>query len=142
MVQNTEDKEDKVICQTCKELKSINKYYKRANKKPEIHCRSCRNKKRDENHRYWKQEFIFKLSNHIDIECVKCGYNRNYSALDFHHIRNKTLKISRELRNLSSKNFSDGRVERIIYEILVHCEILCANCHREHHTIHIMKLKK
>jgi hypothetical protein len=142
VVQNTEVRVGEQICKTCKELKSINLFYKRANKKPEIHCRKCRNKVRDENHRHWKQEFIYKLSKHIEIECVKCGYNKNFAALDFHHIRNKTFKISRELRNLSKKNFYDGRVENIIYEILVHCEILCANCHREHHTIHIMKLKK
>ena len=142
MVQNIEDKDIKQCCQTCKESKSINKFYKRANKKPEIHCRSCRNKSRDENHRYWKQQFIYKLSKHLEIECVKCGYNKNFGALDFHHIRNKNFKISRELRNLSKKNFSDGRVDKIIYEILIECEILCANCHREHHIIHIMKLKK
>ena len=58
MVQNTEVRVGEQICKTCKESKSINKYYKRANKKPEIHCRSCRNKKRDENHRYWKQQFM------------------------------------------------------------------------------------
>ena len=136
------DKADEQRCETCKEIKHISKFYKRINKKHEIHCKNCRNKQRDENHRYWKQQFIYKLSEYIELECVTCGYNKNFSALDFHHKRNKSLLVARELRNLSRKNFIDGRVENIIYEIIMHCEILCANCHREHHTKHIMKMKK
>ena len=140
--QNTGDKADKQICNTCKKLLPVSKFYKRSNKKPEVHCRNCRNKKRDERHRYWKQEFIYKLSEHINIECVKCGYDKSFSALDFHHIKEKNFSIARITRNLSGKNFTDGKVEKILYEILVNCEILCSNCHREHHTKHFMKLKK
>ncbi len=140
--QSTEGKEDSQVCRTCKKNKPLIEYYKRENKKHEVHCKSCRNKKRDENHRHWKQEFIYKLSKHMDVKCVKCGYNKNFSALDFHHIRNKRFSIARMLRNLSNKNFYDGRVNDILYEILLNCEILCANCHREHHNKYIMKLKK
>ena len=64
--QSTEGKEGKV-CATCKEYKPIHRYYKRKNRKPEIHCRDCRNKQRELNHRHWKQEFIYKLSEHIDV---------------------------------------------------------------------------
>ena len=140
-VQNTEGKEGKV-CSTCKEYKPINRYYKRENRKPEIHCRDCRNKQREINHRHWKQEFIYKLSEYIEIKCVKCGSDKNFSALDFHHIKRKKFAIAREIRNLSKKNFTDGRVDMILTEILAKCEILCANCHREHHNKHIMKMKK
>ena len=119
MVENTEDKEGK-ICATCKKVKPLHRYYKRENKKPEIHCRDCRNKQREKNHRHWKQEFIYKLSEYIDIRCVRCGYDENFSALDFHH----------------------GRVDMILTEIMSKCEILCSNCHRVHHNKHIMKMKK
>ena len=139
---NIEVKEGEQKCKTCNKIKSLDKFYKRSNKKPEIHCRKCRNKQRDRSHRHWKQQFIFRLSKLIDIECVKCGYKKNYGALDFHHIKKKNYNISRETRNLSEKNFKDGKVERILYEILINCEILCANCHREHHTKYFMKLKK
>ena len=141
MVQNIEDKEGK-ICATCKKHKPYNRYYKRENKKPEIHCKDCRNKKREERHRHWKQEFIYKLSTHVDIKCVKCGYDKNFSALDFHHTKRKKLSIAREIRNLSEKSFYDGKVDRILTEIMSKFEILCSNCHREHHNKHIMKMKK
>ena len=44
--QSTEDKEGK-ICATCKKLKPLHRYYQRENKKPEIHCRDCRNIQRE-----------------------------------------------------------------------------------------------
>jgi len=138
---NIEDKEGKV-CATCKKNKPYNRYYKRENKKPEIHCKDCRNKKREERHRHWKQQFIYKLSTHVDIKCVKCGYDKNFSALDFHHTKRKKLSIAREIRNLSEKSFYDGKVDRILTEIMSKCEILCSNCHREHHNKHIMNMKK
>ena len=141
MVQNIEDKEGKV-CATCKKHKPYNRYYKRENKKPEIHCKDCRNKKREERHRHWKQEFIYKLSTHVDIQCVKCGYDKNFSALDFHHTKRKKLSIAREIRNLSEKSFYDGKVDRILTEIMSKCEILWSHWHREHHNKHIMKMKK
>lgn len=140
--QSTEDKEDSQVCRTCKKDKPLNQYYKRANKKHEIHCRSCRNKQRDRNHRHWKQEFIYKLANHVKLECVICGYNKSFSALDFHHVNKKNFSIARITRNLSHKNFTDGKVDKIIHEIIFNCEILCANCHREEHTKHIMKMIK
>ena len=138
---NTEDKGGK-ICATCKKHKPLYRYYKRENKKHEILCRDCRNKQREKNHRHWKQEFIYKLSEYIEIKCVKCGYDKNFAALDFHHTKRKKFSIAREIRNLSKKNFTDGRVDAILTEIMAKCEILCANCHRVHHNKHIMKMKK
>lgn len=140
--QHIEDKVDKKKCVSCNKIKSIDRFYKRKNNIPEIKCKRCRNDKREQVHRYWRQEFIYKLSEHIHIKCVKCGYDKNFSALDFHHIKEKRYAVARELRNLSEKNFSDGRVDDLLYEIIVNCEILCANCHREHHNKHIMKMKK
>ena len=53
------------------------------------------------------------------------------------------MSIAREIRNLTEGSFKKGgKVEKILDEILNNCEILCANCHREHHTKHFMKLKK
>ena len=140
--QSTEDKESSQVCRTCKKEKPLNKYYKRANKKHEVHCRACRNLKRDANHRRWKQEFIYELGKYIEIKCIKCGYDKNFSALDFHHVNKKNFSIARMTRNLSKKNFTDGKVKKIINEIIINCEILCANCHREEHNIHVMKIRK
>tara|TARA_R100000742_G_C4262810_1_gene80651 strand:- start:187 stop:612 length:426 start_codon:yes stop_codon:yes gene_type:complete len=141
MLKNTEDKEGK-ICAKCNQRKSVDKFYKNQHNNPETQCKKCRNEHREERHRYYKQQFIYKLSEHITIECVRCGYDKNFSALDFHHIKEKRYKVARVLRNLSEKSFSDGKVDDILYEIMVNCEILCANCHRVHHNKHIMKMKK
>jgi hypothetical protein len=141
--ENTEDREDKIKCRTCGKHKTKDKYYKRENKKPEVHCRKCRNIQREKQHRKYKQKFLYLLNEHINIKCQRCGYDRNFSALDFHHKGKKTMAIAREIRNLTQGSFKKGgKVDKILNEILNNCEILCANCHREHHTKHFMKLKK
>lgn len=59
--------------------------------------------------------------------CVKCSYNNHHAPLDFHHIGEKGMQVSRI-----------GTVERFILEMaLFPCEILCANCHRIHHSLEI-----
>jgi hypothetical protein len=140
---NTEGRGDDIKCRTCGKTKSIDQYYKRENKKPEVHCRNCRNIKREKLHRKYKQKFIYKLGEYLNVKCQRCGYDRNFSALDFHHKGKKTMSIAREIRNLTQGSFKEGgKVEKILNEILNHCEILCSNCHREHHTKHFMKIKK
>lgn len=57
--------------------------------------------------------------------CSKCGYNKNISALDFHHIKDKLFQL--DLRNLSNRTFSS------LFKESLKCEVLCANCHRENH---------
>lgn len=140
--ESIEDKGSKK-CQTCGEVKSLNNFYKRENKKKhEIHCKQCRNVKREKAHRKYKQKFIFKLSKFISVRCQRCGYDRNFSALDFHHKGEKNMSIAREIRNLTKGSFvKGGKVDKILKEILTNCDILCSNCHREHHTKHFMKLK-
>jgi hypothetical protein len=141
-VQNTEDRGDR-FCRICEKDLPLNKFYKRANGKCELVCKKCRNLKREKRHRYYKQQFIYKLSEYLEVKCQRCGYDRNFSALDFHHTGKKTMAIAREIRNLTGKSFNKNeKVDRIIKEILNYCEILCANCHREHHTKHIMKTRK
>jgi hypothetical protein len=59
--------------------------------------------------------------------CQKCGYNRNYAALCFHH-RDPTLKIFEvELNKISC--LSQERVNAEVQK----CDILCHNCHIETH---------
>ena len=57
--------------------------------------------------------------------CIKCGYNKCYAALEFHH------------RNPSNKDVSWTKLrlrswDKVLKE-LDKCDLLCANCHREHH---------
>jgi hypothetical protein len=58
-------------------------------------------------------------------ECSKCGYNKNYAALQFHHL------------DPSEKEFNWGKLRlrswNSILKELSKCQLLCANCHVETH---------
>lgn len=58
--------------------------------------------------------------------CSRCGYNKYYGALEFHH----TNPDEKEHSWSSLRRMSWGRV----IDELEKCELLCANCHREHHA--------
>lgn len=53
--------------------------------------------------------------------CADCGYAEEAIALDFDHLRDKTIGIS-----VAAQNY---KWERLIEEI-EKCEVVCANCHR------------
>jgi hypothetical protein len=59
-------------------------------------------------------------------KCCQCGYNKNLSALDFHH-------INPEEKEYDFGKLREKRWEDIIKE-LQKCVLLCSNCHREVHT--------
>ena len=69
-----------------------------------------------------KKEFI-KLKGGC---CSKCGYNKNYSALHFHHLLDKSFP-------LDSRNIGNRSLKSLLLE-LDKCELLCANCHAEVHN--------
>lgn len=56
----------------------------------------------------------------------ECAYNKNYSALQFHHLKDK-------LFNLDSRNIGNRSMESLLLE-LDKCVLLCANCHAEEHN--------
>jgi len=58
------------------------------------------------------------------LECGVCGENHP-ACLDFHHLEDKNIEVSRCLQHGWS-------VERTLKEI-EKCSILCANCHRKLH---------
>lgn len=57
--------------------------------------------------------------------CEKCGYSRSISALQFHHRdpATKTFSISNKM------SVSWPRIKAEVEK----CDLLCANCHAEHH---------
>jgi predicted HNH restriction endonuclease len=59
-------------------------------------------------------------------KCSKCGYNKCIDALDFHHKGDKEEPISKLIKNNSR--------EKILKETKK-CILLCANCHRELHSL-------
>jgi hypothetical protein len=60
--------------------------------------------------------------------CVKCGYDKNVAAFDFHHKDPNQKEYQLDMRKLSNTS-----MVRLIKEV-EKCELLCANCHREFHS--------
>ena len=96
-----------------------------------------RKQRRQHRKKYWERENklrklrlkkIHEWINNYKLSkgCSICGYNKCAEALDFHHINDKDIGISR----LINKDKSIKRIKKEIDK----CNILCANCHRELHA--------
>ena len=59
--------------------------------------------------------------------CTRCGYDRNYAALTWHHIDRATKRFELDMRSLSNRRKSEISAE------VTKCVLLCANCHAEQH---------
>jgi len=129
-------------CPKCQIEKKLDQFNKNGNKLASW-CKECvkLNCKLDyENHKeIRKEKFIkqnrkkteFLASLKKDKFCEKCGYNKCYVALDYHHIdpSKKKFKISESNRTIGVESL------KILYEEIEKCLILCANCHREFHFL-------
>ncbi len=60
--------------------------------------------------------------------CARCGYGRNYAALEFHHADPESKRFQLDMRALANLSW-----ELIIQEASK-CALLCSNCHAEHHN--------
>lgn len=80
-------------------------------------CRTCTKIIR----RYAVKQVLINL---LGGKCTKCGYDKCINALDFHHIDEKNFGIGNALH--------DANLTSVVQEVLK-CELLCSNCHREHH---------
>ena len=60
--------------------------------------------------------------------CKECGYNENIAALQFHHRNANEKSFQLDARNLSNRKWGD------LLEEHSKCDLLCANCHLEHHN--------
>jgi hypothetical protein len=66
-----------------------------------------------------------KLVDHFGGKCKICGYNKSYSALQFHHENNdKSFGIAASGMTRSYKK---------VLEEANKCILICANCHAEEH---------
>ena len=70
-----------------------------------------------------KYEYIMKRGG----KCECCGYDKNLSALEFHHLNPEEKEFQIDVRMFSNHNLEKLEVE------LDKCELLCSNCHKERH---------
>lgn len=95
--------------------------------------RKCKGKNTNNTHQNYESqqrrgtERKIKLVDLLGGKCQCCGYSKNYSALSFHHRDPTTKEHTLDLRQLSNRK----------WEVLVgeanKCDLLCMNCHMEHH---------
>jgi len=108
-------------CPKCTEIKELKEFNVRPNGNITSYCSKCNN---DNRYSIIKQHKIT-LLNELGNRCSKCGYNKNTSALEFHHTEpeHKDFHISRA--NTTNLNKLRKEIDK--------CILLCANCHREEH---------
>jgi bacterioferritin-associated ferredoxin len=118
----------KKTCNNCSILKPLKDFYSngytpKGRKKYKARCKPCELTYNNNQH-YIKVTQVLKEQSR-KYECERCGYNKNYSALAFHHFTGeKNFDIS------SSKTRSKDKLR----EELIICELLCQNCHNEEHN--------
>lgn len=100
--------------------------WERTYKRPEIAKEKCRQQS-NARHRKYKQVWLdfFKASNR-DF-CIRCGYNKCFSTLDFHHRDPKEKE--QLIGNILGNKVTEKRVKEVEKTVT-----LCSNCHRELHA--------
>lgn len=102
-------------CVDCGEAEPSNFYGKMRNR-----CKACHNQL---GYKAQREKIFEYAESRGPIECSRCGYDRSFAALEWHH------------RDPSEKDPSWNRgwnYNRLKQE-LDKCDLVCANCHREIH---------
>ena len=111
-------------CSKCKIEKEFTEFHKQLDRKSgyQSHCKDCLYKHQRDR---WKSRKIKAISL-FGGKCKKCGYNKNYAALEFHHL------------NQNEKEFDWSRLKLRSWDSIVKelkkCMLVCSNCHRELHN--------
>ena len=128
-------------CKKCKECKNLDEFHQNLrNKKTGLSswCKVCQKENKKDHYKNNREKYIqnglkvreWFLELKKGLKCNRCGFSHP-AALDFHHINPTTKSFRRSDVSPSEKNR-----EKILDEIKK-CEVLCANCHRIEHAIHI-----
>ena len=96
--------------------------------------RECKNKSGNLNHQSYQAQQKRGRIRKLELvrmnqgACENCGYDRNYAALEFHHLDSDTKSFQLDLRSLSNRKWS------VIEKEAKKCILLCSNCHAELHN--------
>ena len=72
----------------------------------------------------WRRKKKRELVEYKGGRCIKCGYNKCVTAMEFHHMNHKEKDFT-----ISGKSWS---FERLKIEV-DKCILVCSNCHKEIH---------
>lgn len=95
-------------------------------------CLKCKNKYNVDKKRW---DLKLKAIAYKGGKCNCCGYNKYPTALEFHH-------LDRENKDFTISKIAHTRSWIRIENEIDKCELLCANCHREHEFEKYSKHKK
>lgn len=84
-------------------------------------CKSCANKYRNERFVLTKRKMV----EYKGGKCICCGFDKHYSALDFHHL-DPAIKEFNLTRNSIGWDKLKPELDK--------CVLLCSNCHRMIHA--------
>ena len=96
--------------------------------------RQCKNSYTNQSHQSYQAQQRRGRQRKLELiklkggRCRLCGYDRNYSALEFHHTQPHDKGFSLDLRALSNRKW-----EKVLIEV-EKCILLCSNCHAELHN--------
>lgn len=96
--------------------------------------RTCKNRYTNYHHQsYGSQQARgrqrkLKLIATLGGQCIRCGYKRNFGALEFHHQDPKLKLFQLDMRSLANLRWD------LILQEVRKCILLCANCHAEEHN--------
>ena len=115
------------ICSKCKQELTVDKFYERCDRpgKYQSLCKKCL-------YQYQSERWINKKIKAVKKyggQCIKCGYNKNYAALQFHHRNPEEKEFSWKKARMLTQSKIDIELEK--------CDLLCANCHAELHYPHL-----
>lgn len=113
----------KRLCKRCGQWKVQDEFRPKGDKQTHHYCKPCLYSYQQERGKKRKKKVIDLMGG----KCVKCGYCRNYAALEFHH-----LDPSKKEINISGDGIK-GSWKRLTEE-LKKCILVCSNCHREEHN--------
>ena len=110
-------------CKKCGEAKEDKDFYfQKKENRYHCYCRVCHNRLLVEKGIKRKIQLIELMGG----KCQKCGYDKNYAALEFHHLDPNEKEFVWTRMRLKSWE--------VILEEIKKCILLCANCHREFHN--------
>jgi hypothetical protein len=95
--------------------------------------RACKNTDTNNRHQSYTaqqqrgRERKLRLIHLKGAKCQRCGYQRNYAALEFHHPDPHKKEFQLDTRALSNRKWVS-----VLHEA-GKCMLLCANCHAEEH---------